>query len=76
YKTDAWRNEGDLATKVDRYRLQLAAYAYAVTGAVGKPVVRAVLVFLAPAGAVEREVPDLRAAMADVASLVPAGQRR
>ncbi len=76
YKTDAWRNEGDLATKVDRYRLQLAAYAHAVTGAVGQPVVRAVLVFLAPAGAVEREVADLGAVMADVASLIRAEQRK
>ncbi|MGH9183350.1 MAG: UvrD-helicase domain-containing protein [Acidimicrobiales bacterium] len=72
YKTDSWRYEEDLHAKVDRYRLQLAAYAHAVAGAVGQPVVRAVLLFLAPAGAVEREVPDLPGAVAEVLSLAQA----
>jgi ATP-dependent helicase/nuclease subunit A len=56
YKTDSWRNERNLDTKVDRYRVQLAAYAYAVSSVVGEAVARAVLLFLGPAGAVEREV--------------------
>ena len=68
YKTDAWRSDDDLAAKVQRYRLQLAAYAHAVAGAVGQPVVRAVLVFLALDGAVEREVPGLPAAVAEATS--------
>ncbi|HSH23025.1 MAG TPA: PD-(D/E)XK nuclease family protein, partial [Acidimicrobiales bacterium] len=66
YKTDSWRSDTDLDAKVQRYRLQLAAYAYAVAAVVGTPVVRAVLVFLSPAGAVERELSDLPAAIADV----------
>ncbi|MDQ6928133.1 MAG: hypothetical protein M3159_05650 [Actinomycetota bacterium] len=46
----------DLDAKVDRYKVQLAAYAYAVGQVVGEPMVRAVLLFLGPSGAVEREV--------------------
>lgn len=56
YKTDAWRAEADLGAKVDRYKVQLAAYVYALSVAVGETVARAVLLFLGPAGAVEREV--------------------
>ncbi len=56
HKTDSWREEADLDAKVDRYKVQLAAYAYAVREAVGEAVVRAVLLFLSPSGAVEREV--------------------
>jgi ATP-dependent exoDNAse (exonuclease V) beta subunit len=46
YKTDAWRNEADLAAKVDRYRVQLQAYEQAVAEAVGKAVSRLQLLFL------------------------------
>ena len=56
HKTDSWRQEADLDIKVARYKIQLAAYAYAVGEVVGEPVVRAVLLFLGPTGAVEREV--------------------
>jgi ATP-dependent helicase/nuclease subunit A len=56
YKTDSWRHEHDLDAKVDRYRVQLAAYAHAVGVVVGDPVVRAVLLFLAPDRAAAREV--------------------
>lgn len=56
YKTDSWREETDLDAKVDRYTVQLAAYAHAVGQVVGEPVARAVLLFIGPAGAVEREV--------------------
>ncbi|MGH9188613.1 MAG: UvrD-helicase domain-containing protein [Acidimicrobiales bacterium] len=56
HKTDAWREEADLDAKVDRYKVQLAAYAHAVGQVVGEPVARAVLLFLGPADAVEREV--------------------
>jgi ATP-dependent helicase/nuclease subunit A len=47
YKTDAWRTEAELAAKVERYRVQLGAYARAVTEAVGEPVGRCLLLFLA-----------------------------
>jgi len=56
HKTDSWRQDADLDAKVDRYRVQLAAYAYGVSVAVNEPVVRTVLLFLGPSGAVEREV--------------------
>ena len=56
HKTDSWRHESDLDAKVDRYRVQLAAYAYAISVVVKEPVVRAVLLFLGPTGSVEREV--------------------
>ena len=69
YKTDAWRDAAELDAKVARYRLQLAAYARAVAAAVGEPVARAVLVFLAPEGAVEREVPGLIEALDEVGEL-------
>ena len=72
YKTDAWRSDAELEAKRGRYRLQLAAYAHALAAAVGTPVARAVLVFLTPTGAVEREVCDLVAATAEVRSLAPA----
>lgn len=52
YKTDAWRNEDDLNDKVERYAVQLGAYADAVSTAVGEPVVRSLLVFAAGNGAV------------------------
>jgi ATP-dependent exoDNAse (exonuclease V) beta subunit len=56
HKTDSWRHASDLDAKVDRYRVQLAAYAYAVSVVVKEPVVRAVLLFLGPTASVEREV--------------------
>jgi ATP-dependent helicase/nuclease subunit A len=66
HKTDAWHDAADLDAKVDHYRIQLAAYAHAVTQAVAEPVVRALLLFLAPDGATVHEV-DLSAV--DVLSL-------
>jgi ATP-dependent exoDNAse (exonuclease V) beta subunit len=56
YKTDAWGSEADLDAKVERYSVQLQAYASALTTAVGEPIVRAVLLFLGEARAVERQV--------------------
>ncbi len=71
YKTDAWEDAADLDDKVDRYRLQAAAYATAIEAATSRPVVDAVLVFLTDDRAVDRSVPDLDTAMAQVRSLVP-----
>ncbi|MEO7556356.1 MAG: PD-(D/E)XK nuclease family protein, partial [Acidimicrobiales bacterium] len=71
HKTDSARGVADLDEAVGRYRLQLAAYAIAVEAAAARPVGRAVLVFARPDGpAVEREIADLPAAMAEVRSLV------
>jgi ATP-dependent exoDNAse (exonuclease V) beta subunit len=56
HKTDAWRDAEDLDAKVDRYRIQLAAYAHAVATVVDEPITRAVLLFLAPDQAIARDV--------------------
>ena len=73
YKTDSWRSTDDLDAKVDRYLVQLAAYAFAVETAVREAVSRAVLLFLSPHGAVERwvdvEAIDLPALAAELGCL-------
>ena len=56
YKTDSWRSESELDAKVDRYCIQLQAYAGAVRDAVGRDVARALLLFLARNEAVMRAV--------------------
>ena len=71
YKTDAWEDDSDLDAKVDRYRLQTAAYATALEAATALPVVDAILLFLSDDTAVERHVPDLAGAMGQVRALVP-----
>ena len=48
YKTDAVRDVGEVQAKLARYELQAAAYALALADATGRPVERAVLVFLSP----------------------------
>jgi ATP-dependent exoDNAse (exonuclease V) beta subunit len=69
YKTDQPRDEADMDARVARYRRQLAAYALAIGHVTGEEVLRAVLVFCATRGpAREREVPDLGAAMEEVAA--------
>lgn len=56
YKTDSWRSAGDLDVKVERYRVQLQAYARAVCDAVKRDVARASLLFLSRDQAVVRTV--------------------
>ena len=56
FKTDSWRSESELDAKVDRYRIQLQAYASAVRDAVGRDIARASLLFLARNEAVMRAV--------------------
>ncbi len=56
YKTDAWRADAELDSKVDRYRPQLQAYVEALRVAVG-PVVGATLLFLSTNGSFARQVP-------------------
>ena len=58
--------DADLAPLVARYRAQGASYALAVAGATGEPVVDVVFVFLTPDGPVDRSLPDLPAAVAEV----------
>ena len=66
YKTDAWNDEHDLSAKVDRYRLQGAAYALALQKATGTRVSRMAFCFLGNGPAVERDIEDLDVAMAEV----------
>ena len=69
YKTGPAAPDVDLAPLVAGYRAQGASYALAVAGATGEPVVDMVFVFLTPTGAVERSLPDLPAAVAEVRRL-------
>jgi ATP-dependent exoDNAse (exonuclease V) beta subunit len=72
YKTDAIRDDADLAARLAHYRVQGAAYAIAVAAATGERVDRCVFVFLAPTGAREVVVSgdELATAIAEVHSLV------
>ncbi len=70
YKTDGWATEADLDAKLARYRLQGASYALALAEATGEPVARCVFLFLAPAGAVARDVDDLPRAVDEVRELM------
>jgi hypothetical protein len=74
HKTSGTADPDELDRRVEGYRLQGAAYAVAVGRATAEPVTRVVFLFLTPEGAVERELGDLAAAMADVERLVGAGQ--
>ena len=56
YKTDSWGSSSDLDVKIDRYRIQLQAYANAVRDAVRRDVARALLLFLSRNEAVMRTV--------------------
>ncbi|CAN5456718.1 hypothetical protein BH18ACT1_BH18ACT1_11140 [soil metagenome] len=56
YKTDAWRSEPELDAKVERYEVQLQAYARAVAETAGEPVVGALLVFAREGPATVRSV--------------------
>jgi ATP-dependent exoDNAse (exonuclease V) beta subunit len=73
HKTSASADPQELDRRVRGYRLQGAAYARAVGAATGEPVVRVVFLFLTPSGAVERELGDLAAAVAEVERLVAEG---
>ena len=73
HKTSGSADPAELDRRVAGYRLQGAAYAVAVGRSTGEPVTRVVFLFLTPQGAVERELHDLDAAMADVERLVRAG---
>lgn len=73
YKTSSTADPAELDRRVEGYRRQGASYALAVAEATGEPVEAVVFVFLTPAGAIERQLPDLDGAVADVRRLVEAG---
>jgi ATP-dependent exoDNAse (exonuclease V) beta subunit len=72
YKTDAIRNEGDLASRLAHYRVQGAAYAIAVGAATGERVDRCVFIFLAGSPVLEVVIggEELVAAIAEVRGLI------
>ncbi|MGH9119829.1 MAG: UvrD-helicase domain-containing protein [Acidimicrobiales bacterium] len=70
YKTDRARSEAELDAAAARYRLQGAAYALALSTALGRPVDRCVFVFARTEGAVERSIVDLPAAIEEVLLLL------
>jgi ATP-dependent exoDNAse (exonuclease V) beta subunit len=66
YKTDQTPSDDELDAAMDRYRSQGAAYALALERALGSRVARCVFVFARRRQAVEREVDDLPAVIAQV----------
>ncbi len=76
YKTGPAGLDADLEPLLARYRAQGAAYALAVAGATGEPVVDVVFVFLTPDGPVDRALPHLDQAIAEVRRLAAAGDDR
>ena len=66
YKTDHLPDEPSLDARLAHYRRQGAAYALAVERVTQEPVARCVFVFCAPEGARQREIQDLRTAMAEI----------
>jgi ATP-dependent exoDNAse (exonuclease V) beta subunit len=73
HKTAATADPEELARRVAGYRLQGAAYALTVAATTGEPVARVTFLFLTPDGAIERDLADLPAAIAEVERLVAAG---
>lgn len=67
YKTALGATDAQLDERAAAYRLQAVAYALAVQTLTGRPVRRAVFVFLRADGAAEREVPQLAQAIDDLA---------
>jgi ATP-dependent helicase/nuclease subunit A len=67
YKTDQWSGPVQSAERIGRYRLQLAAYAAALSTAVDEPIVAGILVRCSPRGdADEIEIADWSAAIDEV----------
>ncbi|MDH5239038.1 MAG: PD-(D/E)XK nuclease family protein, partial [Acidimicrobiia bacterium] len=66
YKTDLVATEDEIDSAVERYRWQAAAYALAAGITTDRPVLDCVFVFCRPDGAIERPVPDLSRAVADL----------
>jgi ATP-dependent exoDNAse (exonuclease V) beta subunit len=70
YKTDSVRTHADADAKVERYALQIAAYAVALEKSTGLEVIEARLVFCRTREPIERVLSDLSAAMNQVRRLV------
>jgi ATP-dependent exoDNAse (exonuclease V) beta subunit len=74
YKTAATADAEELARRCAGYRLQGASYALTIAATTGERVVRVAFLFLTPDGAVELDLDDLDAAIADVGALVAGGR--
>ncbi len=74
HKTAGTTDPAELDRRLEIYRLQGAAYALAVTETTGEPVSRVCFSFLTPGGAVERDLPDVQAAVAEARALIEAGE--
>ena len=72
YKTDWIADAKGVDSRVEEYRLQLAAYALAVEAATGLTVAGGVLVFGAPTGALERRVERADLGLDEVRALLAA----
>src|SRR5690606_35423776 len=70
YKTDAVRSDADVDARVAHHRLQGAAYALALHHVTGERIAGCHFVFCSAAGARERAIDDLPAAMAEVEALL------
>jgi ATP-dependent helicase/nuclease subunit A len=71
YKTDALANEGQAPEIASRYRLQVGAYALALSSVLSIPVGRCVLLFLSHDGEpIEVDIEDVEAAMADACEAI------
>jgi ATP-dependent helicase/nuclease subunit A len=67
YKTDQWSGPAQTAERIERYRLQLAAYGVALATALGEPVVGGILVRCVAGGTAEEiRVPDWDRALEEV----------
>jgi ATP-dependent helicase/nuclease subunit A len=74
YKTAATSDPAELERRVTLYRNQGASYALGISDTTGEPVMRVMFVFLTPAGAIERQLPALAEAVANVRDLVASGR--
>ncbi len=74
YKTDQWPDDGERASRVAKYRRQLAAYGVVLERILGRPVERALLVRCRPDGPAEEiEITGWAAALDEARELAAAG---
>jgi ATP-dependent exoDNAse (exonuclease V) beta subunit len=70
YKTDPVSGEHEIAAKLDRYRIQGAAYALALETIMGREVAGCRFVFIGPDEVIERSLPDLAGAKGELISFL------
>ena len=71
YKTDQWPDDSERASRIERYRLQLAAYGVALEQILGKPVIGGMLVRCRPDGPAEEiEIPRWAEALTELRAAI------